>query len=422
MVGSFRAQIHFEKQVKRTNHGHELECFPLGGWESRFGTGFARHVENARRRVTPRLHGLTMISQTNQRAFRLGEPSPRRVVILRALKLGDMLCAAPALRALRGALPEAEIVLLGLPWAQTFVDRFAHYLDGHRPFPGFPGLPEQKVDVARWPRFLSEIQAERFDLAVQMHGSGPFVNPVTVFLGARHSAGFYLDGDYCPDPERYLRYPDRGLEIRRLLELTSYLGCPPQGEQLEFPLQAADFHGLHQALNNRRLATGRYVCVHVGASVPERCWPLACFVEVARACVARNFQVVLTGTLLEAAKTREVREAIGAAAVDLAGQTDLGALGALLSGARLLVCNDTGVSHLAAALRVPSVIISTGDNPSRWAPIDQDRHRVVCRPDGVAPAMVLRHAEDLLARYRLEPACSAPWMSTSEAACAPCAF
>ena len=73
-----------------------------------------------------------------------------------------------------------------------------------------------------------------------------------------------------------------------------------------------------------------------------------------------------------------------------------GPLAALLSAARLLVCNDTGVSHLADALRVPSVVISTGDNPDRWAPADRRRHRVLCRDSGVGPDEAIAEAEDLL--------------------------
>ena len=335
-----------------------------------------------------------MIDRQERRS--LGDPPPRRVAILRALQLGDLLVAVPALRALRAALPAAEVVLVGLPWARAFADRFAGYLDGFREFPGAPGLPERPPQLDRIPAFYAGMQAERFDLAIQLHGSGPIVNDLTARFGAGHCAGFYLPGDDCPDPDRFLPWPDRGLELRRLLALMEFLGAPARGEHLEFPIRAADRRALAAIPEARDLRPGTYACVHPGASVPERRWPAARFAAAADALAARGLRVVLTGTAAEAPLTNAVAAAARTPCLDLAGRTDLGSLAALLEGARLLACNDTGVLHLADALRTPSVAVSTGDNPDRWAPIDGWRHRVLRRDSGVAAGEVVDQIHSLL--------------------------
>ena len=91
---------------------------------------------------------------TMEYSDRLGEPLPHSIAIMRALHLGDMLCAVPAFRALRTAFPEAQITLVGLPWARSFVKRFNHCLDDFLEFPGYPGIPERTTLLRRFPEFL----------------------------------------------------------------------------------------------------------------------------------------------------------------------------------------------------------------------------------------------------------------------------
>ena len=308
---------------------------------------------------------------------------PRRVVVLRALKFGDLLCAVPAFRALRAAWPSAEIVLVGLPWAGAFVERYSDYLDGFREFPGYPGLPEREPRIERIPAFLSELQAERFDLAIQLHGSGPFVNSLCVLFGARRTAGFYQPGGYCPDAALFCPWPERGREVTRLLRLVEFLGLPTQGDHLEFPLRPEDFRALHELEGGETLRPGEYVCLHPGASVPERRWPTEWFARIGQTLARQGLQLVLTGSATERELTTEVARAMKAPVLNLAGRTDLGSLAALLDGARLLVCNDTGVSHVADALGTSSIVLSTGDNPQRWAPRDRHLHRVFSDADRV---------------------------------------
>ena len=90
--------------------------------------------------------------------------------------------------------------------------------------------------------------------------------------------------------------------------------------------------------------------------------------------------VVLTGSQDETTIAREVSQLMQFRCATLAGQTSLGGVAALLSESRLLICNDTGVSHIAAALEVPSVVVVTGSDPERWAPKNQQLHRAIFEP------------------------------------------
>ena len=306
-----------------------------------------------------------------------------QIAVFRALKgLGDLLCLVPALRALRLARPGARITLVGLVEARPFVERFAHYLDDMLEFPGWPGMPERTPQARQIPAFLFEAQARSFDLALQLHGNGTAFNPVTILLGAANTGGFYQPGFYCPDPSRFLIYHEHESEVRRCLRLVEHLGFPAQGDTLEFPLNNNDLQEFAQLVENCGIQPGNYACLHPGASTFERRWSVAQFAAIGDALARRGLQVLLTGLKNEASLTKRVAAAMKSPVVNLAGLTSLGSMAALLKNSRLLVCNDTGVSHLAAALEVPSIVIFTNSDPSKWAPLNRQLHRAIVIPGG----------------------------------------
>jgi ADP-heptose:LPS heptosyltransferase len=298
----------------------------------------------------------------------------RRIVVFRALVLGDLLCAVPALRAVRAAFPDAEITLVSLPWAAELAQRL-RAVDRFVPFPGFPGLPERAPEIPAIPGFLERLQHARYDLALQIHGSGQLVNPLVATFGARRVAGFALPGEFAPDPALFAPWPTSGHEIERLLTLVDHLGLARQGVHLEFPLTAADL-----AWRDERLAAGSYACLHPGAQLPSRRWPVERFARVANELARQGLRVVITGTAQEGPLAAEMARRMCTQPLDLSGRTTLWQFGALVQGAAVVVANDTGISHVAAALGTPSVIVSCGADPARWAPLDHTRHRVLAAP------------------------------------------
>lgn len=224
------------------------------------------------------------------------QPAPQKIAILRPLQFGDLMCAVPAFRALRSAFPTADITLIGLPWSVSFVKRFNQYLDHLLEFPGFPGFPEQEPKIREFPRFLAHAQEEHFDLALQMQGSGNLSNSIIGLLGAKQTAGYYIEGSFCPDPQTYMDYPVGESEIWRHLRLMEFLDIPLQGDNLEFPIYEEDWESFSLLRREFNLYEGEYIVIHPGSRAAERRWEPEKFAAVADAMAEYGFRIVLTGT------------------------------------------------------------------------------------------------------------------------------
>lgn len=298
----------------------------------------------------------------------------QKIAVFRALQLGDMLCVIPAIRALRAAYPDAEISLLGLPWAAEMVRRFSGYFDRFIHFPGYPGLPEQEYNPDAFTHFLQRVQDEQFDLVLQMQGNGTYVNPLVQQFGAAYTAGYYSKKSFI-ESDLFIPYPNYGSEIERHLLLMSHLGIRLQGNYLEFPISEKDEKNFNDLL--LPLMAGKYVCIHPGSRSVSRQWPPQYFAALADYCIEQGYTAVITGTKDEVDVTREVIKCISHPAIDLTGKTNLGAVAVLIRNAFMLISNCTGVSHIASATETKSVVISLDGEPERWAPLNRQLHHVI---------------------------------------------
>ncbi|HET9061143.1 MAG TPA: glycosyltransferase family 9 protein [Acidimicrobiales bacterium] len=289
------------------------------------------------------------------------------LVALRALKLGDLLTGLPALRALRRAFPEHRCVLLAPGWL-SHLAMYAGAADEVMPHPGLVAIP----------RCLHGA-----DVAVDLHGRGPGSQPL--LLEARPAQLLCFAHPEVPGTEHGARWLPVEHETARWCRMLSHYGIHADPGDLDIKLPpmrpgtpAAFRAGLEYA-----------TIVHPGAASRSRRWPPERFAAVARSELEKGrpvlvsagpgeislaHQVVAGATTTQERTGTQERTVLGspctggAPRIEVLNCTSLLDLAAVLGRCGRLVSGDTGVSHLATALRVPSVVLCGPVGPHLWGP------------------------------------------------------
>jgi ADP-heptose:LPS heptosyltransferase len=277
------------------------------------------------------------------------------VLALRALAIGDLLVAVPALRALRRAHPGHRLVLATGAALAPLVDRIGG-VDALLPTPDPAAVP--------W-------SGPPPDVAVNLHGTGPQSHRALDALHPARRIGFR-----CAEAGPGWRGPAWAAvaaahphERARWCALLRAAGIPADPDDLHLPGRPA------------RAAGPAPVLVHPGAAFGAKRWPVERFAAVAAALDTPGSPVLVTGSAAERALAHEVARRAGLAADRVvAGRTDLGQLCDLVAGAALVVSGDTGIAHLASAHRVPSVVLFGPVDPARWGPPADGPHVALAHP------------------------------------------
>lgn len=296
------------------------------------------------------------------------------VLCVRLDTLGDVLMTTPALRALKAARPGRRITLLTSALGAAIA-------------PLVPEVDEVIVYDAPWlkatgPRANSAPEyamAERlrgyhFDAAVifTVYSQNPlpsaflcYLADIPLRLAHCHENPYQLLTDWVPDPE-----PAEGIrhEAQRQLDLVAAVGC--RTEERGLSLRVPEGAGVEVAALLAVAGvdvTRPWAVIHPGASAASRRYPPEQYATVTRRLVEEwGVQLVFTGTGAEDELVAAIRADMGAAAsgtASLVNRLNLGQLAALLRLAPLLITNNTGPMHMAAALGTPVVALYALTNP-----------------------------------------------------------
>ena len=296
----------------------------------------------------------------------------RKLAVLRANAIGDYLVSLPALEALGAAYPQAELVLLGAGWHTGFLAGRPGPVDRCVPVPPTVGVRDDQPPAppAEVDRFFARMRTERFDLAVQLQGGGRHSNPFLRRLGARVTAGSQAPN--APPLDRTVPYTRDQHEIHRFLEVVGLVGATPVTLEPRLQVTAAD-----RAEAAGRPCRGRSAAGHP-ASRGER--PAAALAGGAAGggreragpqggspgCGRHGDRAPLVDRLLDR---------LDGHPADLAGRLGLGGLAGLLVQATLLVGNDSGPRHLAAAVGTATVAVYWCVSLGSYGPLYRARHR-----------------------------------------------
>lgn len=314
----------------------------------------------------------------------------KRLLCVRLDALGDLLMTTPALRGLKEGLPGASLTLLASPQGAAIAEMI-------------PEVDEVIVYSAPWmkataPRadptvdlaMVERLRRGGYDAAVIFTVQSQSPLPAALLL---HLAGvrrllahcrenpYQLLSDWVPEPE-----PGEATrhEVQRQLDLVAAIGCRPGERRLSLELPADRIEAMRGRLAAAGIDGARpWVLIHPGATAPSRRYPAGQFAAAARLLAERHgWQLLFSGGPGEVELIESIRAEARVPSLSLAGRTTLQELAAAIALAPLLIVNNTGPAHIAAALGTPVVDLYALTNTQHTPWQVESRvlfHEVPCR-------------------------------------------
>ncbi len=299
---------------------------------------------------------------------------PKRILIVGLNWMGDLLLLTPSIRAIRKNYPHATIVCLVPPRGEAVLEDNPN-LDRLIVYPESRGLSGW---IGFWP-LVFLLRSERFDAAFLFHPSG--TRAMAAWLaGVKQRIGFKTKKGNCW-LTRAVEMPSKDSTHKAAvyLRLVEAAGLKTDGFSCDAGIRDADEQAVDRLYQQIGLRSDRpAVAIHPAANWKLKRWPAESFARLAdRLAREKQAQIVFIGTKNELPLVEQVRSRMQHQAFVAAGKTSFKELGALLKRMNLLITNDSGPMHLAAAVGTPLVGLFGPTLPSLSGPPSDPRFKTL---------------------------------------------
>ena len=314
---------------------------------------------------------------------------PQRICIYRIGFIGDTVVALPAMNAIRTAYPRAHLTLLTSPVEGKFPGANELLANSELFDEVLVYLKSEVTGLRNRLAFVRSMRRHRFDMWIDLPQelAGPLGHLRNMLfarlVGVRWGYGWGFVSAirlWVQAQSEFLRFPS---EVEKLLGIVRRAGISTSNE-VAFPIQIRTKEKLSI---DRLLAdvTRSMIAIAPGAKRRLSLWPVERFTDVGRHLASKGFTLVILGGIADSIVCSSVSDGIGGDTVNLAGQTSLKESCEVLRRCAMLICNDSGVQHLASAVGTPCVsIFSAHDMPGKWNPYGAEnvvlRKQVECHP------------------------------------------
>ena len=315
------------------------------------------------------------------------------ILIIRTDRIGDVVLTTPTIKALRKAYPMSQISILVAPstkdlvWPSPYLDEVL--LDErkgrHR---GLIGLLQLARDIRR----------RSFDAVFVFHTKRRY-NLISFLAGIPFRIGYRNEkwGFLLTNPIKDIRPLGQKHETQYCLDVLKEIGVEVKDIDFFISTQKEAENWAGNWLNSQDVKSGEIIAIHCGSSDPVKCWSVEKFAKLIDSLQQRyHLKIVLIGSVDTVERSNQIKQLTSLKPLDLTGQTSLAQTVSLLRRCRLLISNDSGPVHIAAAVGIHVISLfmrdQPGINPERWKPLS-DKGLYLYSAGGLEITDVLENVE-----------------------------